>query len=302
MDVILLGSAAGGGFPQWNCWCPTCRAARESPLLARPRLQSSLAVSADGNRWFLCNASPDVREQLALLPRRSMPGLRHTPVEGIILTDAELDHTLGIALLREGRRLSLYATAAVTRTIECDSRILPVTRAFASVKATELPLGAPVDLHDRDDAPSGLTIEVFPVPGDPPRFASSDTPGHTIGLVIRDTATSGTCIFLPGCGALDEPLFARLATADLIFFDGTFWSDDELSHLGISNRTATEMGHLPISGVGGSLAQLARLPARHKVYTHLNNTNPVLLEQSPERKAVEEEGVEIGVDGMRYEL
>jgi len=299
---MLIGSAAGGGFPQWNCWCPTCRAARENAHLARPRLQSSLAVSADGHAWFLCNASPDVREQLPMLPSRPTDGLRHTPVEGIILTDAELDHTLGIALLREGRRLRVWATAAVTRTLECDSRILPVTRAFAHVDVMELSLDTPTPLRDRDDAPSGLVVEAFPVPGDPPRFASADLPGHTIGLVIRDAATGGTCVFLPGCGALDHSLLDRLAGADLVFFDGTCWSDDELIRLGISERTATEMGHLSISGADGSLAQLARLRARHKVYTHLNNTNPILLERSPERRAVEEVGLTVGMDGMHYEL
>lgn len=302
MRVMLLGSAAGGGFPQWNCWCPTCRAARENPHLARPRLQSSLAVSADGHGWFLCNASPDVREQLAMLPSRAATRLRHTPVEGIVLTDAELDHTLGIALLREGRRLHVYATAAVTRTLECDSRILPVTRAFAGVSVTELPLDEAMELRDRDGAPSGLTVEAFAVPGDPPRFASTETPGHTVGLIIRDAATGGTCAFVPGCGALDETILGRLARVDLIFFDGTCWSDDELIRLGISERTATEMGHLPISGADGSLAQLARLPAPHKVYTHLNNTNPVLLEHSPERATAEEAGMRVGMDGMAFDV
>jgi pyrroloquinoline quinone biosynthesis protein B len=259
-------------------------------------------VSADGHGWFLCNASPDVREQLTMLPPRATTGSRYTPVEGIVLTDAELDHTLGIALLREGRRLHVYATAAVTRTLECDSRILPVTRAFARVSVTELPLGAPVELRDRDGAPSGLTIEAFAAPGDPPRFASTDVPGHTVGLLIRDAGTGGTCAFVPGCGALDEAIIARLARADLIFFDGTCWSDDELIQLGISDRTATAMGHLPIFGESGSLAQIGRLPARYKVYTHLNNTNPVLLERSPERAAVEEAGMSVGMDGMEFDV
>jgi pyrroloquinoline quinone biosynthesis protein B len=166
----------------------------------------------------------------------------------------------------------------------------------------ELELDTPVELRDRDGAPSGLTVEAFPVPGDPPRFASADMVGHTSGLLIRDTATGGTCVFLPGCGALDDALLDRLAGADLIFFDGTCWSDDELIRLGISERTATEMGHLPISGADGSLAQLARLRARRKVYTHLNNTNPILLERSPERRAVEEAGMVVGMDGMEFHV
>jgi pyrroloquinoline quinone biosynthesis protein B len=243
-----------------------------------------------------------VREQLALLPTPSMDGLRHTPVEGIVLTDAELDHTLGIALMREGQRLHLYATTAVVRTLECDSHILPVTRAFAQVEMTELPLGAPTELCDRYGEPSGLTVEPFAAPGDPPRFAATEIPGHTVALRIRDTTGGKECVFLPGCGSLDEDLLGRMARADIVFFDGTFWCDDELIALGISERTATEMGHTPISGPNGSLAHIARLPARHKVYTHLNNTNPILLEHSPERKHVTGAGMEVGMDGMRYEL
>src|SRR6476659_6417746 len=158
--VILLGTAAGGGFPQWNCWCPTCRIARDDPALAHPRTQSSIAVSADGVRWFLGNASPDVREQITRLPRAEVTGVRHVPVEGIVLTDAELDHTLGVTLLREGRLLQLIATPAVIRTIAEDSRILPVTQAFAVVQTVEIPLGEATPLVYRDGTQSGLTVEM----------------------------------------------------------------------------------------------------------------------------------------------
>src|ERR671933_150470 len=163
MRLLLLGTAAGGGFPQWNCWCPTCRAARSSPYLARPRTQSSLAVTEDGRRWFLFNASPDVREQIAQLSYAPVEGVRHVPVEGIVLTDAELDHTLGIPLLREARHLALYATAAVREVLECDSYLLPTTRAFADVTVHELELAGPVALRHRDGSASGLTAEAWPV-------------------------------------------------------------------------------------------------------------------------------------------
>jgi pyrroloquinoline quinone biosynthesis protein B len=302
MKVVLLGTAAGGGFPQWNCWCPTCRAARTAPHEARPRTQSSIAFSADGERWFLGNASPDVRDQLSTLPHPRVDGTRVVPVEGIIATDAELDHTLGIALLREGRSLQLFATAAVVRTLDSDSRILPVTRAFADVRVTELALDAATPLAYRDGSPSGLTAEAFAVAGDPPRFARTDERGHTVGVIVRDERTGGTLAFVPGCGALDAPLLARLDGVDLVLFDGTFWSNDELPRLAISDRDALEMGHLPISGPEGSLAALSRLRSQHKVYTHINNTNRILLERSEERRAVEEAGMVVGVDGMRFEV
>ncbi|HTS89735.1 MAG TPA: pyrroloquinoline quinone biosynthesis protein PqqB [Gemmatimonadales bacterium] len=302
MQVVLLGTAAGGGFPQWNCWCPPCRIARTDPKRAHPRTQSSAAVSADGSRWFLLNASPDVRDQLNRLPATTPAGFRQSPVEGIVPTDAELDHTLGIALLREGRSLQLYATHAVLEVLEQDSRILPVTFAFARVRSTELPLDAPLALRYSDGSETGLAVTAFPVPGDPPRFARRDLPGHTVGLWIEDAKTGGKLAFVPGCGGLDDPLLARLGRADLLLFDGTFWTDDEMITLGLSDRSARQMDHLPISGPGGSLSLLRALPARQRVYTHINNSNPMLVEDSPERRAVVEAGLMVGDDGMRFSL
>jgi pyrroloquinoline quinone biosynthesis protein B len=302
VDVILLGTAAGGGFPQWNCWCPSCRVARAEPSRALPRSQSSAAVSADGIRWFLLNASPDVREQLSRLPVSAPAGSRHVPVEGIVVTDAELDHTLGILLLREGRQLQLCATAAVIQVLEEDSRILPVTRAFAEVRVTTLVPGTRVPLCYRNGADSGLRVECFPVPAGPPRFAREEIPGHTVGIVVTEERSGTACAFVPGCGGLDPSLLKRLAHADLLLFDGTFWTDDELIRLGIGDRTARQMDHLPVSGPGGSLGQLAGLPGRHKIYSHINNTNPMLLEDSPERALVESRGLRVGADGMRFTL
>jgi len=302
VEVILLGTAAGGGFPQWNCWCPSCRVARADPRRAVPRSQSSAAVSADGRRWFLLNASPDVREQLTRLPTPVPEGSRHVPVEGIVVTDAELDHTVGIVLLREARHLQLCATPSVLRVLEEDSRILPVTRAFAEVRITHMVPGSPLSLCYRDGGATGLVVESFAVPAGPPRFAREDLPGHTVGLIVRDQAGGGACAFVPGCGDLDPSLLARLAAADLLLFDGTFWTDDELIRLGIGDRTARQMDHLPISGPGGSLERLAALPCRHKVYSHINNTNPMLVEDSAERALVERRGLRVGADGMRFTL
>jgi pyrroloquinoline quinone biosynthesis protein B len=302
VHVVLLGTAAGGGFPQWNCWCPPCRVARSNPRRAIPRSQSSVAVSADGARWFLLNASPDVREQVGRLPVPAPTAVRHVPVEGIVLTDAELDHTVGIVLLREARRLQLAATDAVRGVLEDDSRILAVTRAFAEVIVAELVPDRPLGLCYRDGSPSGLRVTCFPVPAGPPRFAREDRPGHTVGLIVADERTGGTCAFVPGCGGIDDALLSRLGPADLVLFDGTFWTDDELIGLRIGERTAREMDHLPVSGPDGSLARLSGLPSRHRVYTHINNTNPMLLEDAPERGLVERAGLRIGFDGMRFTL
>jgi pyrroloquinoline quinone biosynthesis protein B len=302
VHIVLLGTAAGGGFPQWNCWCRGCTLARRDPAQARPRTQSSVAMSADGRRWFLLNASPDVHRQLDRFSTTSGPAhpdpgtIRHVPIEGVLLTDAELDHSLGVTLLREAGRLPLYATPAVRAILEHDSHVLPVTRAFADVPVTELPPGHPIELRCRDGAPAGVTVEAFPVPADPPRFAPQAGEAHTVGFVLRDDRS--TCIFAPACGDLDDALLARFAAADVLLFDGTFWSDRELIDLGIGRRTARQMDHVPMAGAGGSLDRLAGLPCRHRVYTHINNTNPVLIETSDERARVTAAGLVVGDDGL----
>jgi len=294
-----MGTAAGGGFPQWNCWCRCCRAARSDPESARPRTQSSVAISADGQHWFLLNASPDIHDQLARLPRAATPSqVRHVPLEAVVLTDAEIDHSLGLVLLREARYLPLYSTAAVRSVLEQDSKFLTVTRAFADVPWRELPLERSVELAHRDGTPSGLSIEAFAVPADPPRFAAEAPAGHTVGLIAREAPSGRVCAFVPGCGHLTTELRRRLAQADVLLFDGTFFTDDEPATVGLTARTARQLDHMPIAGEDGSLAQLATLPCRYRVYTHINNTNPILLEDSPERASVEGTGVLIGHDGL----
>jgi pyrroloquinoline quinone biosynthesis protein B len=259
-------------------------------------------VSADGRRWFLLNASPDVHAQLGRLPLADPGGMRHSPIEGVVLTDAGLDHTLGLVLLREAGSLQIHATPAVQDILERDSRLVPVTRAFAEVRMEELPVRNSRPLAYRDGCPSGLTVSGFPVPAGPPRFASGDHPGHTVGLLIRDESTGGVCAFVPGCGGLDQALLDRLGQTELVLFDGTFWTDDELIGLNIGRRTAREMDHLPVSGPDGSLERLAALPGPRRVYTHINNTNPMLLEDSLQRREVERRGLAVGEDGMRFTL
>jgi pyrroloquinoline quinone biosynthesis protein B len=302
VHILLLGAAAGGGFPQWNCWCPCCRIARTNPENAWPRTQSSVAISSNGQHWFLLNASPDIREQLRRLPVEAPSALRLVPIEGVLLTDAELDHSLGVVLLREARCLQLLTTAAIRSILELDSRILPLTRAFADVRITELPLDTAVPLRLANGSSSGLSVEAFSVPAGPPRFAIGAGEGHTVGLLVREQTTGRMCAFVPGCGDLTAPMLGRLATADALLFDGTFWRDDEPVVLGISRRTAKEMDHLPISGPDGSLEQLANLPCRHRIYTHINNTNPILLEGSPERATVAQAGLIVGYDGLYIRL
>lgn len=216
-----------------------------------------------------------------------------------MLTDAEIDHSLGIVLLREAKCLPLYATAGIQTVLDRDSRFLSVVRAFADVPVTELPIDAAVPLRYRDGGESGLCAEAFVVPGDPPRFAGAAAEGHTVGLLVREAETGRLCAFVPGCGGLTPQLLARLAAADVLLFDGTFWTDEEPVTAGIGPRTARQMGHVPIAGSGGSLEPLARLPCRHRVYTHINNTNPVLLEQSPERALVDDAGLTVGFDGWQ---
>ena len=224
------------------------------------------------------------------------------PIEGIVVTDAELDHTLGIVLLREARHLQLFVTSAVRTILERDSRILPTTQAFARVDVQEMRLGAAMALRYRNGESSGITIEPFDVAAGPPRFAHDGGPGHTVGLILVDEHSGGSCAYVPGCGELNAPLLERFAATDLLLFDGTFWTDEELTSLGIGDRRAREMDHQPISGTSGSLVQLAKLSHPRKVYTHINNTNPILLEGSPERGIVERAGIEVGADGMSFSL
>ena len=245
-----------------------------------------------------------------MLPSIAATGeLRHSPVEGIALTDAELDHTLGIPLLRESRTLALYATRAAIETLETGSHLLATTRAFSTIALTALDPGRPMPLLYRDGGPSGLDVEAVAVPGTPPRFAARAQDGDTVALFITDRSggdgeRAGSLAFVPGCAALTPPILDRLASCRAALVDGTFWREDELPVLGLSARTAREMGHLPISGPAGSLEPLAEVVSRgtRVIYVHLNNTNPVLIEDSPERAQVLARGLEVGADGLELEV
>lgn len=294
--VRVLGSAAGGGFPQWNCGCPRCRAVRDGSRPCRPRTQSSVAVSADYRRWFLLNASPDVRAQIESFPALHPRGVRDSPLEAVLLTDAELDHTLGLLLLREAGDLRVHATAAVHETLRNGTSLLRTLDAYSRVEWRPVVTGVEVPLAD------GLSYRAFDAPTDKrARFGGGDGEG-VVGYRITDGRTGRSLVYLPGAQAVTASVLANLEGCACLLFDGTCWQDDELIRLGIAGKTSREMGHVPIGGADGSLEQLAPLPIGRKIYVHINNTNPILLDDAPERRTVEEHGLEVAADGLELEI
>jgi pyrroloquinoline quinone biosynthesis protein B len=302
MWVRVLGSAAGGGFPQWNCTCPPCRAVRDGSRPARPRSQSSVAVSADRKQWFLLNASPDVQAQIEsfppLHPGRGPGGERQVPLRAVLLTDAELDHTLGLLLLREGRGLDVHATEAVHDVLCHGTGLLRVLGAYCPVRWHRVDPGAPGDMA----LGGGLSYRAFDVPtAKRARFGPQDAAGRVVGYRLSQDG-GGTLVFLPCLPELTAPIRAELDGCAALLIDGTCWQDDELIRLGLAGKTARDMGHLPISGPGGSLAELASLPIGRTIYTHINNTNPILLEDSAERRTLAGHGFEVAADGLELQI
>ena len=299
MRVRVLGSAAGGGFPQWNCHCETCEAARAGER-ARPRTQSSLAIRGDDGPWFLVNASPDLRQQLEtrLDPPARVEGVRAPPIAGVLLTDAEIDHTAGLLLLREAATpVRVFGLAGVERALTDGYPVLPMLERYCGAEWRTLEPGWPQPLDG-----SSLVVEPFSAGGDAPRYLGSDVELEASGLDFRDRATGGVATYVPGLASLDVSVITRFAASDLVLVDGTFWHDDDLTRLGISDRTARDMGHTPLAGSGGTLEVLAGLERPRKVLVHINNTNPILLEDSPEREEVVRAGVEVAYDGLEVEL
>jgi pyrroloquinoline quinone biosynthesis protein B len=302
MRIRLLGTAAGGGVPQWNCNCPVCREARAGNSRVQPRTQSSVAISADDEHWFLLNASPDLRVQIEgfapLQPASTSP--RGSPIEAILLTNADLDHTLGLFLLREGEKLLVHATPEVRKCLTDGIALGPVLASFCGVKWIRPTMGI-TPLLRRDGSESGLIYQAISLVGRPPRFMKGErtrSAGDAIGYRIQDQKTGGRLLFLPDVAHLNDELVRELSQCEVLLFDGTFWSENEMEERGAGRASASSMGHVPISGPSGSLRVLAELKGRTRVYIHLNNTNPVLLEDSPERAAVTATGCSIGWDGM----
>jgi pyrroloquinoline quinone biosynthesis protein B len=299
MQAIILGSAAGGGVPQWNCRCPICAMAWAGDRRVLPRTQSSLAVSPDGERWLLVNASPDIRQQFfatpALHPRR---GLRHSPVEAVLLTNGDVDHVAGLLTLREGQPFRLHATRSILDSVNAN-RVFDVMAAGV-VERSE------IALNETFSPVPGLDVTLFAVPGKVPLWLEDGTPEigaeteTTVGAMIE--AGGRRLAYVPGCARVTDDLKRRLSGADALLFDGTVLADDDLIRAGVGTKTGWRMGHVPMTGEGGAIAALADVPLGRRIFVHINNTNPVLVEESEARRAVEAAGWTVSHDGLTLSL
>lgn len=288
MRAVLLGSAAGGGVPQWNCGCPVCELARRADARVSARTEFSLAVSADGARWVLIGAPLQLGAQILGAPFLEPTGLRESPIAAVVLLGAEIDQIGGLLALRERHPFALYATHSILAAIEAN----PIFKALdATVVARRvLEPGSPADI-------GGLTLELVALHGK--RALWEDEEGHSATSYGVEIAARGKRLLcVPNVLTPDAALIERMRTADVVLYDGTCFTDDELAARGIAPRTARRMGHQPIAGEGGSLALLAPLSPRRLVYVHLNNTNPILIAGSPEAEHIARAGFEIGRDGM----
>jgi pyrroloquinoline quinone biosynthesis protein B len=305
MRIRILGSAAGGGVPQWNCGCPVCVAVRSASRPVTSRRSSTIAVGDGSGEWFLGNAGPDLdaalRECPPLWPEA---GDATAPIHGVFLTDAELDHTLGLLSLRQASELAVYGTAAV-RILLTQCGVLPTLESYMVLRWHEVSPGERFALRYRHGAASPLWCEPFDVTSPRlPRYARGGVPGSgvVVGYRIGDERTDRRAVFLPSVAALDEHVLQQLHGIHLVLVDGTFWTDDELHRRQRGTATARSMGHQPVDGDEGSLRLLRELTGTHIVYTHLNNTNPMLFEDGPERAYLAETGVTVAHDGAEYEL
>jgi pyrroloquinoline quinone biosynthesis protein B len=310
LRAVILGSAAGGGFPQWNCGCEVCRLAWAGDSRVKPRTQASIAVtsgadadglassgSASSARFILINASPDLRQQIIATPALQPRGLRMSPIAAVVLTGGEVDQTAGLLTLRERGPFGLYATQATHATLAANS--------IFNVLAGDLVLRHAVTPGKSFALPGGIEAELFVVPGKAPLYLEGDNPAleaeteANVGIEVR--SRGARLVFIPGAAKLTPAIAARLREADAVLFDGTLFTDDEMMAAGAGTKSGRRMGHMPVSGPGGTLSALAGL-ARRRILIHINNTNPILIDGSPQRLAVEAAGFEVAEDGMRIEL
>jgi pyrroloquinoline quinone biosynthesis protein B len=307
LHAVVLGSAAGGGFPQWNSNALACQRARRGDAAAIARTQASVAVSTNEQDWFVLNASPDLRMQIeataALHPRE---GLRSSPISGVVVPGGDVDALAGLLHLRERHRFSVYAPYRVLAVIAAN----PIFGVLAPdcVDRRELPLDERIELAG-SSGPSGLAIVAFAVPAKVPLYleTAEEDPllsedGDAVGLEIIDTETGRSFFFIPGCAAMTDRLRRRLAGSALVFFDGTLWRDDEMIRLGVGSKTGRRMGHMSMSGDDGTIAAFGDLGVARRIFIHINNSNPILLEDSQERRIAEAAGWEIAYDGMEVRL
>ncbi|MEN9726195.1 MAG: hypothetical protein RL434_561 [Pseudomonadota bacterium] len=307
MHITVLGAAAGGGFPQWNCNHPNSRRARAGDPKAPMLTQSSLAVSADGERWVLFNASPDLRQQIndnpVLHPRDA---LRMSPVKAVVLTNADVDHVTGLLTMRESQAFNLYATPRVHGVLAGNSIFNVLNPQF--VQRLPMALDTPLALADPQGQPLGFEVIPFAVPGKVALWLENVFKGDNFGSVDEDTVAlevrqegQTKFFYIPGCAAMTPALSARLRGAPLVFFDGTLFVDDEMIRDGVGVKTGQRMGHMSVSGPEGTLAAFAGLEVKRKVFIHINTTNPILIADTPERAVVEAAGWEVAQDGMHLE-
>jgi pyrroloquinoline quinone biosynthesis protein B len=300
MRIRVLGSAAGGGFPQWNCNCRNCDGVRSGALHAQARTQSSIAVTADSVNWVLFNASPDILQQLKdnpeLQPARA---LRDTGIKAVILIDAQIDHTTGLLMLREGRQpLQLYATDMVHEDLTTGNPLLDILGHYCGVEWHRIGTS---DASFTIPGIDGLEFKAMPLKSAAPPYSphrNDPHPGDNIGVRITDTKTGRSVFYAPGLGEIEPHVEAALREVDCVMVDGTFWTDDEMIRLGISEKRARQIGHLPQSGAGGMIEWMGRFAKPRKVLIHINNTNPILNEDSIEREELAASGIEVAFDGM----
>ncbi len=304
MYVLVLGSAAGGGYPQWNCNCAMCAGVRNGTLNAQPRTQSSIAVSIDKIHWLLVNVSPDVRTQLnthALMqPARE---LRDTGITAVMLVDSQIDHTTGLLILRENKQpLELYCTDSVYEDLTTGFPVLKMLQNYCGVNRYALQIDR---VTTNVKGVDGLRVTAVKLSSKAPPYSphrDAPTPGDNVGLWIEDQNTGGKLFYAPGLGQFEDHLKPYCAQADCLLVDGTCWTDDEMARRGVGAKLASQMGHLAQSGAGGMIEQLQAFPQARKVLIHINNTNPILDEDSPERKTLVANGIEVSYDGMLLEL
>ncbi len=315
LRVLVLGAAAGGGFPQWNSNNEASQRARRGDPAARPSSQSSVAVSADGDNWVLLNASPDLRQQINDRPQlHPRTGVRHSPIRAVVLTNGDVDHVAGLLTLRERHPLAVYATGRVLSVLQNNAIFNVLNPDF--VVRRQLRLGETLEPQSKEGAGLGLAITPFAVPGKVALYLEDEKAGggnfgtveeDTIALRIEDLHGSNGAgarrfLYVPACAAPSETLRREMQGADLMMFDGTLWQDDEMQAQGAGSKTGRRMGHMSLSGPEGTLAAFADSLVARKVFIHINNTNPILLADSAERAAVEAAGWEVAYDGMEITL
>ncbi|MFW6746021.1 pyrroloquinoline quinone biosynthesis protein PqqB [Acinetobacter pittii] len=303
MYIYVLGSAAGGGFPQWNCNCPNCHGVRAGTIQAKARTQSSIAVSENGTDWVLLNASPDIRQQLfefkAAQPARK---LRDTGITSVILMDSQLDHTTGLLTLREGCPMNVWCTAMVHQDLTSGFPVFNMLKHWnGGLQYHEINPKQAFKINGFENLEFlPLIIKSAAPPYSPHRNDPHD--GDNIALIIKDHKTQKQLFYAPGLGKIDDQIMQIMQSSDCVMIDGTLWTDDEMQQIGVGTKTGREMGHLYISGEGGSLSYLNQLSTPKKVLIHINNTNPILNENSSQFAELKANGVKVAYDGMQIEL